>query len=153
MKPYRTGTIQRVRAAARKLGTFSPTDIVYELDVELPREKSVRNTVRSLYERGEIERISKGVYRYVDGKAPVPHVRKRIFRAMYVRRKFCAKDIKILTDADKSYIQALIRRLVKRGILERIGESAEGKVVVRILHADQFYLEFVKEGDFGHAGS
>lgn len=148
MRKYRMGTTQEVRAAAKQLGTFTPTDVVYFIDPEERyREKMIRNTVQELFKRGEIERIEPGRYRYVQDLAPQPTVRKRILRAIHAQGKFCQKDIRKLSDAEASYILVVIRKLKKAGYLELIGKCSDGNVF-RVRHADRFYQDLVKGDGF-----
>lgn len=61
---------------------------------------------------------------------------------MHVKGAFCAADIRRLTDADQSYISAVIRRLVEAGDLELTGKKGKFKFF-RVKQANDFYLKFV----------
>jgi len=142
----------RVRAAAKALSRpegFSRKRLFHYMDGTDPftsaEERSFYKTWEELRKRGEIVRIEYAKYRFVDGLAPKANMRLRIFRAMYVRRAFTTAQIKKLTDADSSYIQALIRKLVKARHLEYTGRNGREKVF-RVRHADKFYVDIV-QGD------
>jgi len=151
MKKYRTGMTRRVRNAVEKLDNtegFSRSDLYHHIDhikpLNLLEERSFYRTFRELYKRGELKRIGYAKYRFVKGLTPKAQVRQRIYRAMYVRRSFCAKDIRLLTDAESSYILAIIRKLKNDGQLEYTGISEKRKYF-RVRQADEFYLNFVKD--------
>jgi len=151
-KPYQTGMAGRVRSAAKKLDCpegFSRSDVYHYIDNIKPlssaEEKTFSRTWEDFRKRGEIKRFGHAKYRYVKGLAPKPDVRRKIFRAMYVRRAFTTAQIRMLTDADSSYIQALTRKLVKAEHLEDTGRKGREKVF-RVRHADKFYVDIV-QGD------
>ena len=137
----------RVRAAAKSLDCpegFSRKDVMYEVDPHAGQEeRSLENAFHDLRKRGEIRRIGYAKYRVATDLAPRAGVRQKIYRAMHIRGAFCCKDIQVLTDADPSYILAIIRKLRKSGHLELTGETIRGKVY-RVKQKDEFYLEFVK---------
>lgn len=144
----RTGITQKVRDAAKEMtdkgSHFSVRDLVWHMDTSSAREdRSVRRAFVDLRKRGEIKRIGYAKYRFVKDLTPKANVRQRIYRAMHVKGAFCARDIKILTDADKSYIMAIIRKLKNAGHLEYTGRSKAGNHY-RVRQADEFYLNFVK---------
>ena len=81
-------------------------------------------------------------------QAPLPAVSDRVYRAMHVRGCFNTTDIVMLSDADRSYVNTVIRRLVKAGHLAFAGwkPGVDGKQVrmLRVVHRDKFYLEFCR---------
>ena len=150
-KPYRTGMARRVREGAKALDCpdgFSRMDLYHHIDdikpFSLQEEKSFMGTFKELFRRGEFKRIRYGRYRYEQEFVPQANVRQRIYRAMHVKGAFCANDIKILTDADRSYIQVTIRRLKKAGHLDLTGRSSRGNIF-RVKHPEKFYLEMVHD--------
>ena len=146
-KKYRTGMADRVRAAAKSLDCpegFSRKDVMYEVDPHAGQEeRSLENAFHDLRKRGEIRRIGYAKYRVATDLAPRAGVRQKIYRAMHIKGAFCAKDIRVLTDADPSYILMVIRKLRQSGHLERTGGSTRGNIF-RVKQRDKFYLEFVK---------
>lgn len=149
-KSIRTGMTDRVRAACRKLsssynsGYFSRRDVYYEVDPEPGQEyRSFERTWQDLIDRGEIAKQFDRFYIYNPEAAPTFDVRKKIFRAMHIKGAFCAADIKKLTDADQSYISAVIRKMVKAGDLELTGKKGKFKFF-RVKNSKEFYLEKVK---------
>jgi len=146
MRKYQLGTTGQVRAAAKKLKTFTPTDIVYAVDpAEKYRAKSIRNIVTELCLRGEFKRIAPGKYEYVEDRSPTADVREKVMRAMHVKGIFNIKGIRQITDADATYIGVLIRKLVKAGDLEFVGKTNRCKYY-RVRNADAFYLDRVNNG-------
>ena len=137
----------RVRAACKALdakGTFSCKDVVYHIDPADSRgELNVRRAFQDICDRGELVRIGRAKYRHIEGRAPTADVRQRIYRAMHVKGVFCAADIVKLTEADQSYVSAVIRRLARTGDLELTGRTGKTNRF-RVRHADKFYLEHVK---------
>jgi len=146
-KTIRTGMTDRVRAACKALdanGPFSRRDVVWHVDPNDGREElSARRAFQGIYGRGELIRLGRGKYRHIDGRAPTADVKCKIYRAMHIKGAFCAADIKKLTDADKSYISAVIRKLAKVGDLELIGKSGKDKIY-QVKWTNRFYLEYVK---------
>lgn len=149
---YRTGMADRIRAAVKKLDSmdgFSRGELFDHVEKDKPlslqEERSFKNTFKDLFKRGEIRRISVGRFRYADEFIPRANVCQRIYRAMHVKGAFCTKDIQILTDADRSYINVIIRKLAKGGHLELTGKTPRGSIF-RVKHPNQFYLEFVHDG-------
>lgn len=148
-KPFRIGMANRVRSAAKTLEVFSKNDLFCHIDqatpLSLKEEKSFRNTWDDLKKRKEIIKGMglDGTYYYNQGKKPQYDVLEKIYRAMHVKRAFCAMDIGMLTDADQSYISAVIRKLSSKGWLMLIGKNEKHKIF-RIVNLDLFYMEFVK---------
>lgn len=140
MKKNKTRTA-RVRAAAQKLKTFTPLDLTDELDTD--SLKMIRITIRELFKRGEFRRIAPGRYEYVEGKQPIAAVEQRILRAIYIRGLFRIKNIKILADAEDSYIRKLVRRLISAGHIEHVGNFHKEKQF-RVKNTDQFYLIYIR---------
>ena len=148
----KTGMAQRIREAAKRLGTFSVRELADEVGVQSYREVAkVRDTLRDFRRRGEVIHVARGCWKYC-GKEHTGKgkgVRERVYRAMYTRRTFAARDLVVLTDADESYIRALIRRLLKTGHVRKTGDrplngTRRKEAVFGLVDPDQFYLEFVK---------
>lgn len=144
--PHQMGITDRIRGAAREFneqGCFSKQDIYYHLDDCEPVSLSFHRSWYDFLRRGEIVRIGREKYRYINKLKPEASVRRRIVRAMYIKGAFCSIDIHRLTGADTSYILSIMRKLAKRGWLELTGKSDKGKVF-RVKHNDKFYHEFVR---------
>ena len=97
-----------------------------------------------LLRRGELVKLGLEKYRYDPEKAARAHVRIRVFRAMHVKGAFCAADIAKLSEADISYVQALIRKMVAAEWLEFTGKQRQVKFY-RVRNSERFYLEKVRE--------
>lgn len=144
-----TGMVDRVRAAAKELDRpegFSRMDLYHHIDGAQPfnslGERSLFRTWGDLRRRGEFKRIGRARYRYID-RAPRADIRQKVYRAIYVKGAFCAMDIILLTDAEHSYILAIIGRLKKAGHLAYTGMSEKRKFF-RVRNLNKFYLEFVR---------
>lgn len=146
-KPYRTGMAARVRAAASKIkGAFFREDIVIHLDLWAREMKTFDTCWLDMQRRGELIKhgnIKFEYYTYNPAVAPKADVKNRIMRAMHVKGAFSAADIVKLTEADRSYIYATIRRMVKAGELEFTGFHEQVKRF-RVRNSEKFYLERVK---------
>ena len=136
----------KVRTSAQRLQKFTIGDIVYDLSPgKYLSPQPVDWTLKDMIKRGEVEREG-AKFRYK--QAPLPAVSDRVYRAMHVRGCFNTTDIVMLSDADRSYVNTVIRRLVKAGHLAFAGwkPGVDGKQVrmLRVVHRDKFYLEFCR---------
>lgn len=154
-----TGMAQRIREAAKRLGTFGVRELADEVGlpdgqagVQTYREvRKVRNALRDFRRRGEIIHVARGVWRYCgrDHEGRGKGVREKVYRAMYNKRTFSARDLVLLTDADESYIRVLVRKLVAAGVIRRTGGrpingTRRKEAVFALVDPDQFYLKYVK---------
>jgi len=148
----KTGMAQRIREAAKRLGTFGPRELADEMGVQAYSEVAkVRDTLRDFRRRGEIIHLARGCWRY-SGREHAGRgkgVRERIYRAMYTKKIFSVRDLTLLTDADESYIRVLIRRLEEAGRVRRVGRrplngTRRKETVFGLPDPDGFYLEFVR---------
>jgi len=144
-----TGMVDRVRAAAKELDRqegFSKSDLYHHIDGVKPLnslgERSFNRTWRELRKRGELKRIGYARYRFIAELTPRADIRQKVYRAIYIKGAFCAKDIVLLTDAEHSYILAIIGKLKKAGYLEYTGMSEKSKFF-RVCNLNKFYLELV----------
>ena len=146
-KPYHTGLTKSIRDAAKNLGEqsyFSKRDVFYHVDDCNPVNFcSFHRCWYDLRKRGEIVRIGSEKYQYINQLKPTADVRNKIIRAMHIKGAFCSKDIFLLTDADISYILAIIRKLVNRGYLEFTGKTDRGNIF-RVKHNVKFYQELMR---------
>ncbi|RLC25052.1 MAG: hypothetical protein DRH56_06055 [Deltaproteobacteria bacterium] len=149
---YHTGLANRLREAARRLGTFGPRELADEMGVRSYSEAArVRDALRDFRRRGEVIHLARGIWTYC-GKEHAGRgkgVRERIYRAMYTKKIFSVRDLTLLTDADESYIRVLIRRLEEAGRVRRVGRrplngTRRKETVFGLPDPDGFYLEVVK---------
>ena len=147
----KTGMAQRIREAAKRLGTFSPRKLADEIGVQSYTEVAkVRDTLRDFRRRGEIIHVARGCWKYC-GKEHAGRgkgVSERVYRAMYTKRVFAVRDLVVLTDADESYTRVLVRRLLKAGRVRKVGDrplngTRRKEAVFGLVDPDGFYLEYV----------
>jgi hypothetical protein len=141
-----------VRASAHELMVFTHAQVQEAVMVQSYRDaRRVREVVKGLVKRGEAVKLAPGLYQYVPERSPHNKEKaRRIYRAMHVKGSFTPREITILTDADKSYVLATTRRLVKTGDLEFLGEvkgeKGRHRKVFRVRHRDNFFMKYVHEG-------
>lgn len=150
----KTGMAQRIREAAKKLGIFSARELAGEVGVQSGREVAkVRDALRDFRRRGEIIHLARGCWKYcgTEHTGRGIGVQERVYRAMYTRRTFAARDLVVLTDASETYIRMLIRRLAKAGRIRKIGDrprplsgTRRKEAAFGLTDPDGFYLEFMK---------
>lgn len=112
---------ERVRQAARGLDTFTAKSLADAVEVMTYRERSkVWESIKDFYKRGEMERVERGVYRYVKRHMPVT-VRQRLWDV--IRRlptaKFDLDDLEQLTGCNRATIKDFCKWLVKEGYAVR----------------------------------
>jgi len=143
-KPYRTGMAARVRAVVGQIrGSFSREEIIDSLDLWSREMNTFKTAMLDMVQRGELTKTGDDNYVYNPAAAPKTDVKNRICRAMHVKGAFCAADIKKLTEADLSYVHAVIRRMVKTGELEFTGYYDRVKRF-RVRNGDKFYQKFIR---------
>lgn len=141
------GFTAQFRQAAKKLGDFDLGAVAAEMNVKTYADRDrVRQTIHMLRKTGEVVSVTRGQYRYQDKNiTPVKH---RVYRAMHVKGVFSVREIMVLTDADRSYIAAVIRLLMGDGIIESQGKKpgphGRSENVFRLKSRDKFYLDFVR---------
>lgn len=136
----------RIRPAAKALNKqkwFSRQEVFNQADILLSDAASFRAGWNALRRRGELVKLGQEKYRYNEERAAFPKVRLRVYRAMHVKGAFCSADIAKLSDADVSYVQGLIRRLVKDGWLEFTGKKDRVKFF-RVKNSEKFFLDKVR---------
>ena len=134
----------RVRAAVRLMpGPFSRDEIINSMDLWSRELQTFNTSWLDMRRRGELLQTNDDQYRYNSTAAPQADVKNRMMRAMHVKGVFSAADIKKLTEADLSYVHAVIRRMVKAGELEFTGYYDRVKRF-RVKNSEKFYLERVK---------
>ena len=150
---YRKGYAAAVREFAAIRETFSMSDLYDYFDgiSQGPTHRTVVNTLWDMRRRGEIVREGLGQYRLVAERSPQlqPTVRIKIYRAMYSKGIFSAREIRMLSAADMSYAMRVIRRLVAAGDLEPAGKkkNPRGRLehLFRTGNRDRFYRIYIKE--------
>ena len=128
--------------------TASPREIAFDCG-GIPAA-SCKQTLSDLMDRGEIIRVRPGQYRYVaaDYKPRPCVVRDRILRAISMSGQFNAREIRLISDAAKKYIQTVVNELVASGDLEPLGKQVDAVTGglaprYRVRWADQFYRKHV----------
>ncbi len=153
-KPYRTGVTNQLRAVLKELDCpkgFARRDAYWAMDAKRQLEdRSFYRTWGELRKRGEIKRIGRAQYRYVENKKPISNIRNRVHRAIHVKGTFTARDIRMLAEAELSYVYAIIRRLEKAEYIECTGKARKDGLqpekFYRVRHQDRFYQEVVNAG-------
>ena len=113
---------ERIRVAAKQLGTFRVRDLADTAFIKTYHERrSIRSTIRDFVKRGEMKRIDAGLFRYVQLPKKVT-VRQRLWNV--VRRLkspyFSLDDLERFTEAKRKTIIAFCKWLVDSGYAERI---------------------------------
>jgi transcription initiation factor IIE alpha subunit len=135
----------------KRLGDFTADTLSAELGCRTCADvERVRSVIRDMRKSGEIVSVARGEYRYA-ATAPAGRtneVFKRICRAMHLRGFFSARDLVILTDADESYVNVVIRGLAADAVVRLAGKrtaaSNRRERVWELVHRDRFYLEYVR---------
>lgn len=123
--------------------------MVHALGVDRER---LRHALKDFVNRGEVERLSSGRYRYMTGyRKPLRgDTLPAIYRAMYFMTTWTSRDIHRMVDApDTGWVNRVIRRLVKSGHVEICGsrklEAAIGRErIYRISDRERFRTEIMK---------
>ena len=146
--PIRTGVTDRIRNTIRDMGFFTARQVTQKLRDY--NKESIYRTLSELLAAGEIDRLARGFYRTRSLRKRHTGVQHRVFRAMYVRGTFSAREIRRLTDTQLNYTQVLIRRMRIAGYVEETGKARahDGRLEMRfrIRDRDKFYLEVVRGG-------
>jgi len=115
------GLAARMRKAGRRLQEFGPGELADASDCRTYKErKQAKNTIRDFMRRGEMERIARGRYRYVEQK------RKRtltdvIWHLVRSHRRFTTDEIERLSGAARATVREYLACLVGYGYLRRQG--------------------------------
>jgi len=144
------GCAAGVREYLKKLPpgeTARPKEIAFDLRLARPQVKTALNDMRR---RGEIRRVSSGHYQYArPGYKPRPaRIKTKILRAMHVKGAFSVREIAILTDAHRTYIGQVLKKLLDRGDLKTLpkqfDETVGQKVPrYRVRNPDEFYRRYI----------
>jgi hypothetical protein len=148
------GPAQTVREAARRLGTFT-TDDLYRADCDnYFRKPQITSALRDFCKSGEVRKVQgpgsgveKAVYEYVAERTWGFGVREKVYRAMHVKGLFTVRDIHVLSDAEHSYVCALVRRLIESADIEPAGRAPgprRPEAAYRVRNRDDFFLKFVR---------
>lgn len=150
-REYQTGLAPKVREHIQSLGHlkyFRCSEVARALGE--PTANRVREVFRDMIRRGEIRTVGPARYKYQHGHE-LNHRRRRvlsrIFRAMYAKGSFSAREIVVLSDAEKSTVHKRIRRLVATGYLVkgRWQKSPRGNMerLYQVRNPDTFFLKFI----------
>lgn len=122
-------------------GSFTVQDLANADFEHYVSKDQVRNVIRDFLRSGEIVRTATATYEYTGKRERAANtVRQRVYRAMHTRRMFTSRDIKLLTDADRSYVAMIIRELLRAGELEKVGMKARCAVFL-VKDRDGFYTK------------
>ncbi|MEM5786267.1 MAG: hypothetical protein AAGU11_03040 [Syntrophobacteraceae bacterium] len=141
-------TARRVRNYVSQLkGAFSPKSVAAALELE---PKRIHSVFSDMIVRGEVEKLGFASYRYrtLDiGVRSTQKVRPRVFKAMHIRGTFSAREIAVLTDADRTFVYRIVRELVAASAIEFVCDQAVKDRVIekvyRVKHRDDFYRQYV----------
>lgn len=148
---YRTGAAAKIRHYMQGFARQKRFEqIVVAEEIGLPIN-AVRHAFRDMQERGEIERVTYGRYRYLS--TPRLHLRNaeikaRLMRAMHVKSAFSAREIAVLADAKVDSAYRVIVKLTASEDLEHIGQQKNPRGhterVFRVRNRDAFFLKYLK---------
>lgn len=118
------GDAQRIRAALIELGSggkeVTNAQLAAALDMVFNAEKQMLyRTLRAFHKRGEIEKVSRGIYKYI-GKTDKPQLQQIMWRALRARKTVTIDDLIEIAGASREYTKEFLRMLVKREIIRRI---------------------------------
>jgi hypothetical protein len=128
----RTGLAARMRAELRAWARPRPGVALYgALGMEHgPARQGINQALRDFERRGEITRTPSGLIKYNHAwkRADPSPLKDKILRAMYVQgASFASTDIRrLVAEAEKSYVEKTIRRLLRNGYLLRVGRRLCG---------------------------
>jgi hypothetical protein len=147
------GIAETVRRAAKRLGKFTAKDL-YDADCDLHFPKSkITIALRDFCSSGEIRRIESGekgkatVYEYIREKTLGFGVREKVCRAMHVKGRFTVRDVAVLSDADRSYVYLLVRKLQDAGAIRADGKTEgprKNEQAFLVKNRDEFFLKWVR---------
>ena len=128
--------------------TASPREIAFDCG-QIPR-RSCRQALLDMLDRGEIERVSPGQYRYVatNYQGHECAVKDKILRSISMLGQFNVREIRLVSDADQTYIHMVVNELVASGDLESLGKQLDSVTGgnaprYRVRWADKFYRRYV----------
>ena len=148
------GLAERLRAwmRGREGREFTPAQAIQGLGLKPgPEGDPVRRAVLDFYRRGEVMRVSAGLYRFDAAWRPAPPSDEaaRLYRAMYVSRSFGVSDLVRLTQDQVSVkcARKTVRRLAERGYLRPDGRQKTCQTgaerVWRIVDRDKFRIDLL----------
>ena len=125
------GFSEKVREVYRKAGG-SPVpneDVAVALDLFGKTRARLSPTQRDMLKRGEIERVSEGVYRWTAKPKP-SQIREAMWRIVRARRTVTVADMVEMAGAAENYAEEYLRLLLRRGIVRGIaGHPAKYQLV------------------------
>jgi len=146
----RTGLAGRMRKAMKAWdGEFAIREIGAALGITDPHERDRLSAARrDFLQRGEIERVAVGRYRYNHAWRPAPTREgvvqaHTLHKAIYVSARFTAGDIQRRTGARQlTSIHRALRRLAAAGYIRAEGRRGH-RVVYRVVSRDRFRKELL----------
>lgn len=95
--------------------------ICQETGIVLNKTKNkVFGTLRDFRRSGEVERVSRGVYRWVGGGRKKPEIREAMWKLLRARRVVTIADLQELAGASRTYAEEWLGTLHKHGVVRRI---------------------------------
>jgi hypothetical protein len=123
---------EQVRRAAQELGHFTVADLISRLPVKTYKEKdNVQSLIARLRQRGEVEIVRPGFYRYLGRQDSLLKV-ARMWRAMRIKECFTFRDVERLTGTSKGYVKSYAYFLKGEGLIEHVTGRGYGQALYRI---------------------
>lgn len=114
---------EKMRSAAQRLGQFRAHDLANAAGAKTSAEIAlIRNSIRDFVRRGEMERVSRGVYKYVTQKKvrTKMHV---IWHLVRSHRRFTTDEIERLSGAKRYTVREYLTLLKDVGLLVKNGRQ------------------------------
>jgi len=86
-------------------------------------KKIVRDILYDLFRYGELERVERGVYRYVGKPKRSPQKQEIMWRFFRMQRTVALDDLRMIGEVSRDYAQEWISVLVNRGIARDLGNG------------------------------
>ncbi len=115
---------ERVRGAAKQLSSeipnFEASDLGERLGIQRYEDMAkLRQVIQELCKSGEIERQSKGVYRYVGKPEGKPTRQLVMWRLLRMRKIVSIEDLQLIAGVSADYAKEWLRDLVKTNIVRK----------------------------------
>lgn len=133
---------QKIRSFAKGKKVFGYPQLFSELGCNIfntKEKKAVRAAMQDMVMRGEMKRVSRGVYarhKEAIARGRPPEKRRKVWKAMRILKKFTKKDVALVVGCSHIYIKKLIYFLIRKGYVEPIA-GGRGKTIVYIVKRDE----------------
>lgn len=112
----------KIRQAAKSLapqGDIKTAELGHAAMVQTPKEhKRMLNAVCEMVKAGEMERVSRGVYRYVGKKKPA-EAREVMWRLLRMRRRVSVEDLVEMAGASENYAKEWLQMLARLNVVRK----------------------------------